>query len=204
MKYAAELVISAANPAQFLKDSLPQIALCGRSNVGKSSLINTMLQRRNLARTSRTPGKTRQLNFYRIEPATGPSKPFYFVDLPGYGYSKVSHGERESWRRLVETYFESASKLRGSKTLVGAISIIDARLEPMASDLELHEWLHSLEIPTIIVATKTDKLSNNQKTEALRKINATVARYPLVGLVPFSAVTGQGRDELWKLVERMV
>ncbi len=189
---AAELVVSAAQAAQFPKESLPQIAVCGRSNVGKSSLLNTLLQRKNLARTSSTPGKTRQLNFYRI--TLDRAAPFFFVDLPGYGYAKVSQAERESWRRLIESFFEKSSQL------TGAISIIDSRHGPMAHDLELLAWLATLALPVILVATKADKLSNKARADMSRKIAAAVSNLPLKNVLFFSAHTGSGSNELWKAV----
>jgi GTP-binding protein len=191
---SAELVISAAQAAQFPKEPLPQIAVCGRSNVGKSSLLNTLLQRKQLARTSSTPGKTRLINFFRITPAGTARAPFCFVDLPGYGYAKVSQAERESWRRLIESFFESSSRL------VGAISIIDSRHGPMDSDLELLAWLAELELPVVLVATKADKLSNKARAEMSRQITAAVAHLPLKNVLFFSAHTGSGSNELWKAV----
>ena len=195
---AAELVVSAAQAAQFPKEPWPQIAVCGRSNVGKSSLLNTLLQRKHLARTSSTPGKTRLLNFYRITPS-GPSlRPFFFVDLPGYGYAKVSQAERESWRRLIEKYFAN------SPTLVGAISIIDSRHGPMDSDLELLSWLASLKLPVALTATKADKLSNKARAERSRQIVAAVAHLPIKNVLFFSAHTGAGSNELWKTIAELL
>ncbi len=195
MKIAhAEFVISAANAAQFPKDRLPQIALCGRSNVGKSSLLNTLLRRKNLARTSNTPGKTRQLNYYLIKPEGHTVLPFYFVDLPGYGYAKVSQAERESWRGLIETY------LTKSPALAGALSIIDLRHGAMASDMELLTWLTSIKMPTVLVATKADKLSNKQRADMLREVNAATAQVPLQSTMMFSAEEALGFKELWQQV----
>ncbi len=190
----AEFVISAAQSSQFPKDRLPQIALCGRSNVGKSSLLNTLLRRKNLARTSNTPGKTRQLNFYLIKPEGHTVKPFYFVDLPGYGYAKVSQAERESWRSLIENYFTQ------SPFLAGALSIIDIRHGAAESDMELLTWLASIQIPTILVATKADKLSNKNRADMFRQVNAAVANLPLQSTLMFSAEEGLGFQELWKQV----
>lgn len=195
MKIAhAEFVISAAQASQFPKDRLPQIALCGRSNVGKSSLLNKLLRRKNLARTSNTPGKTRQLNFYLIKPEGRTLKPFYFVDLPGYGYAKVPQAERESWRALIENYFTQ------SPFLAGALSIIDIRHGVAESDMELLVWLASLQTPSVLVATKADKLSNKHRIEMFRQISASVARLPLQSAIMFSAQDGLGFQELWKQV----
>lgn len=190
----AEFVISAAQASQFPKDRLPQIALCGRSNVGKSSLLNTLLRRKNLARTSNTPGKTRQLNFYRIKPEGHTVQPFYFVDLPGYGYAKVSQAERESWRGLIENYFTQ------SPFLTGALAIIDIRHGAAESDMELLTWLAALQTPAVLVATKADKLSNKNRAEMFRQINSAVAHLPLQGVLMFSAEDGFGFQELWKQI----
>lgn len=191
---AAELTISAAQCAQFPREPLPQIAVCGRSNVGKSSLLNALVQRKNLARTSSTPGKTRLLNFYRVTPGGPFLKPFFFVDLPGYGYARVSQAERESWRRLIEEFFEDSAQLKG------AISIIDSRHGPMKSDLELLDWLASLKLPVVLVATKADKLSNKARAAMSRQIGAAVEHLPIKEVLFFSAPTGAGSNELWKAV----
>lgn len=193
---AAEFVISAAQRAQFPKDDLPQIAFCGRSNVGKSSLINCLVGRKNLARTSSTPGKTRQLNFYRLTQTGEFHRSFYFVDLPGYGYAKVSQTEREAWRRLIEGYFEQA------RTLRAAIAIIDSRHGALESDLELLLWFVSLKLPVIVVATKTDKLSNNQRAKMQREIVSALAHLPLTQVLMFSAQTNFGRKELWQTINQ--
>lgn len=195
MKIAhAEFIISAAQASQFPKDRLPQIALCGRSNVGKSSLLNTLLRRKNLARTSNTPGKTRQLNFYLIKPEGRAIKPFYFVDLPGYGYAKVPQAERESWRALIENYFSQ------SPFLAGALSIIDIRHGAAESDMELLTWLASIQTPTVLVATKADKLSNKNRAAMQRQIASSVTHVSLQNLLIFSAQDGFGFQELWKQV----
>ncbi len=194
----AEFVISAASATQFPKDRLPQIALCGRSNVGKSSLLNTLLRRKNLARTSNTPGKTRQLNFYLIKPEGHSVRPFYFVDLPGYGYAQVSQAERESWRALIEDYFTKSS------ALAGALSIIDIRHGAMENDMELLTWLASIKMPTVLVATKADKLSNKQRADMQREIGKSTVHVPLLSTLMFSAEEGLGFKELWQQVIALV
>ena len=194
MKVLAEFVISAAHHSQFPKDNLPQISFCGRSNVGKSSLINTLLNRKKLARTSNTPGKTRQLNFYRITELGHSKKAFYFVDFPGYGYAKVSKAERETWRKLIEDYFNY------SKTLRAAISLIDSRIGTTKSDLELLHWLHSLELPIVLIATKSDKLSKKKFAESKQQIISSVANLSLLDILMFSSETKLGRKESWKLI----
>lgn len=195
MKIAhAEFVISAASANQFPKDRLPQIALCGRSNVGKSSLLNTLLRRKSLARTSNTPGKTRQLNFYLIKPESQSVRPFHFVDLPGYGYAKVSQSERESWRGLIENYFTQA------RALAGALSIIDMRHGAMESDMELLTWFASINVPTVLVATKADKLSNKQRADMVREIKKSTAHVPLLSTIIFSSEEVLGFKELWQQI----
>lgn len=194
----AEFAFSVAHAAQLPKDDLPQIAFCGRSNVGKSSLINSLLHRRNLAKTSNTPGKTRLLNFFRITPSESSNHPFYFVDLPGYGYAKVSHQDREQWRQLIENYFQK------SQQLCGIILLIDSRHGPLESDLELLAWLADLRQRVVVVATKADKLSNKQRAERQREISARIAPLPVAGFMFYSAVTALGRKELWQYVNEFI
>ncbi len=193
-----EFAMSVAHAAQLPKDGLPQIAFCGRSNVGKSSLINSLLNRRHLAKTSNTPGKTRLLNFFRLVPAESNHRPFYFVDLPGYGFAKVSQTEREYWRRLIESYFQT------SKQLCGVIALIDSRHGPAESDLELLAWLAELRQRVVVVATKADKLSNKQRAERKREIAASIAHLPIVEVMFYSSVTALGRRELWQCVNALV
>ncbi len=194
----AEFALSVAHAAQLPKDGLPQIAFCGRSNVGKSSLINSLLNRRHLAKTSNAPGKTRLLNFFRIVPAESAQPPFYFVDLPGYGYAKVSQNEREYWRQLIESYFHN------SKQLCGVIALIDSRHGPLESDLELLAWLADLHQRVVVVATKADKLSNKQRAEKQREITTSVGHLPIAGMVFYSSITALGRRELWRCVSELV
>jgi GTP-binding protein len=193
----AEFAISAAHAAQLPKDGLAQIAFCGRSNVGKSSLINSLLNRRNLAKTSNAPGKTRLLNFFRIVSAE-PNRTFYFVDFPGYGYAKVSQQEREHWRELIENYFQKSQNLRG------VIALIDSRHGPLESDLELLAWLADLRQRVVVVATKADKLSNKQRAEREREIKASFSHLPIAGMVFYSSITALGRRELWRYVSEFV
>lgn len=193
----AEFALSVAHAAQLPKDGLPQIAFCGRSNVGKSSLINSLLNRRNLAKTSNSPGKTRLLNFFRLVSAE-PNRTFYFVDLPGYGFAKVSQQERERWRELVENYFQQSKDLRG------VIALIDSRHGPMESDLELLAWLADLRQRVVVVATKADKLSNKQRVEKEREIKAGISHLPIHGMVFCSSLTALGRKELWRYVSEFV
>jgi GTP-binding protein len=194
----AEFALSVAHAPQLPQDNLPQIAFCGRSNVGKSSLINSLLNRRHLAKTSNTPGKTRLLNFFRLTPAESPQHPFYFVDLPGYGYAKVSQTEREHWRRLIENYLEKSAQLRG------VVALIDSRHGPLESDLELLTWLSHLRQRVVVVATKADKLSNKQRTERQREITSALGHLPVVNLIFYSSLTGLGKKELWQGIKEFV
>ncbi len=184
------------NSAEFLKSSfqvadwpdggLPEIAFMGRSNVGKSSLINSLLAVRGLARTSSTPGRTQSLNFFLI------NRRFRFVDLPGFGYARVPKAIKSSWGEMVSSYLAKRTQL------VLSIHIVDSRHEPTKLDLQLHEWLAHSAKPRIIVATKSDKLSNNELKESVGCIKR-VFNGDRVG--PFSAKTGRGGSEVWRAIE---
>jgi len=195
---SAEFAISVAHAAQLPQDELPQVAFCGRSNVGKSSLINSLLNRRHLAKTSNTPGKTRLLNFFRITLAESVHKPFYFVDLPGYGYAKVSQSEREEWRRLIESYLAERPQL------CGVIALIDSRHGPLESDLELLAWLAHVRQRVVVVATKADKLSNKQRAERQHEIIAALRHLPTFDLIFYSSITALGKKELWQQIREFV
>ena len=156
----AEILLSAANKSHYPEDELPEIALAGRSNVGKSSFINTMLNRKNLARTSGKPGKTQLLNFFNIDDK------MRFVDVPGYGYARVSKKEREKWGRMIEEYLTTRENLRA------VVSLVDLRHDPTADDVQMYEFLKYYEIPVIIVATKADKIPRgkwNKHESAIKK-----------------------------------
>lgn len=157
----------------------------GRSNVGKSSLINRLAGNPKLARTSSTPGKTRSINFYRL------NRSFFFVDLPGYGYAKAGKSEIREWRKLIERYFQNR------EDVVLTIQLVDSRMPPTRSDIQLSEWLEELDVPCMLVATKSDKLSNNQLREQSRIITNTFGGQPVV---MSSAKTGTGCKEIWKRV----
>jgi GTP-binding protein len=165
------------------QSGLPEIAFGGRSNVGKSSLLNRLVRRKALARVSQTPGKTREINFYLV------NRTFTLVDLPGYGYARVSKELRAQWRPLIEGY------LRRSTTLRGVVQLIDARREPAPDDLQMLDFLAELEVPTVIAVTKVDKL---RRADAPARIAALVRTLGLdeEQVIPFSATTGEGRDEL--------
>jgi GTP-binding protein len=171
--------------------SLPEIAFAGRSNVGKSSLINRLVNRKKLARVSNTPGRTREINFFRV------NDHFVLVDLPGYGYAKVSKEARAAWRPLIEDY------LRGSPTLRGIVQLLDARHEPTRDDLQMLEFLAELRVPAIVVATKTDKLPRSHVAARVREL-ARQAGVEEDHVIAFSAVTGLGRAELAEAIVELV
>lgn len=181
-----EYVKSVSKLEQIPNDGLKEIAFAGRSNVGKSSLINCLLNRKKLAKTSSTPGKTQQLNYFRI------NNKFYFVDLPGYGYAKVAKTEKNQWRNLVESYIKSNPRLGG------VISIIDSRIGPTELDKQLLEWLNRLHINTVVVATKSDKLSKNTLKHQIEKYNKEMTGYTKRPIFSFSSLTRIGKKELWR------
>lgn len=188
----AEIVISAVSPAQYPKDHYPEIALAGRSNVGKSSFINKLLGRKNLVRTSSKPGKTRTLNFYNI------NDQFYFVDVPGYGYAKVSKKEREKWGRMMEEYFETRDQLRA------VVLVVDSRHQPTQDDIQMFEYVTYLNIPLLIVATKVDKLSKNKMNKQMNEIKKAFDAAENVPIIPFSAITGVNKDKIWNVLEQYI
>lgn len=183
---SAEFIKSAFNESHWVKTGLPEIAFLGRSNVGKSSLINSLLGRKGLARTSNTPGRTQSINFFLI------NQRFYFADLPGYGYAKVSKTMRADWGKMAEEY------LLKRRELVLFIQLIDARHKPTELDLQLYEWLKFHQKKSIIVATKADKLSNNQLNKSLREIEKAMSEGKIIA---YSAETGKGRDAVWREIE---
>jgi GTP-binding protein len=170
---------------------LPEVAFAGRSNVGKSSLINRLVNRKKLARVSNTPGRTREINFFRV------NDDFVLVDLPGYGYARISKTTRAAWRPLIEGY------LRGSRNLRGIVHLLDARHDPTQDDLQMLEFLADLEVPTIIVATKIDKLPRPRITDRVREL-AHAAGVDEDQVIPFSATTGEGRVELAEAIVGLV
>ena len=218
----AEFVLSADAPSQFPADELPEVALVGRSNVGKSSLINALVQNRKLARTSNTPGRTQTLNFYRIWPqgkprlaaappaGAGPDRftltggalqaaresgAFYLVDMPGYGFARVSEAQRRQWARLIEGYLLTRGVLRG------ILQVVDLRHPPSRDDITMREWIRHHRLPSLCVATKADKIGRT----AWRRHLKVIARDLGVGgdaepLILFSAETGAGREDVWRWV----
>jgi len=183
---SADIVVSAVSSKQYPEDALPEIALAGRSNVGKSSFINTLLNRKNLARTSSKPGKTQTLNFFKI------NEQLYFVDVPGYGFAKVSKSEKEKWGRMIEEYFT------GREELKAVVQIVDLRHPPTRDDIAMYEFLKHHQIPAIIVATKADKISKNQWQKHLKVTKETLKLERSDSLILFSSETGLGKDEAWK------
>jgi GTP-binding protein len=183
----AEFIISAVGPDQFPEDGLPEIALAGRSNVGKSSLINRMINRKNLARTSSQPGKTQTLNYYRVNDA------LYMVDFPGYGYAKVSKTRREAWGKMVEAYIMNRVQLK----LI--LCVIDMRHPPSKDDQMMYEWLTHHDIPRVVVTTKADKLPKSQWQKNFKVIKQTLNMRPEDKIIMFSSELGLGRDELWEV-----
>ncbi|CAM3501052.1 ribosome biogenesis GTP-binding protein YihA/YsxC [Marinicrinis lubricantis] len=186
--HQAEFIISAVRPDQYPEDALPEIALAGRSNVGKSSLINRMINRKNLARTSSQPGKTQQLNYYMI------NEQLYFVDFPGYGYAKVSKTERQKWGAMIETYLTSREPLK----LI--LLVIDVRHPPTKDDQLMYDWLIYYNIPCCVVATKADKIPRSKWDKHLKVVQQTLNKRPEDPIVLFSSETGMGRDALWETI----
>ena len=183
---SAEFLKSSFQPADWPAGALPEIAFMGRSNVGKSSLMNSLLSVRGLARTSSTPGRTQSLNFFLI------NRSFRFVDLPGFGYARVPKAIKSSWGEMVTSY------LAKREQLVLSIHIVDSRHEPTTLDLQLHQWLEHSAKPRLIVATKSDKLSNNELKESLGRVKRVFSEDRVVA---FSAKTGRGGNEVWRAIE---
>lgn len=182
------LEIVAGNPSQFPKNNLPQFVFVGKSNVGKSSLINAMLNRKSLARTSNSPGKTRTINFYNVDDK------LYFVDLPGYGYARASKSEIQKWNKLIEKYFAN------NNVLCLILLLIDIRHSPGQNDKLMYDWLKFYNFETIIVATKADKIKSSQFEinidEIKKKLNANEI------ILPFSSQTKFNRDKLWEIIKK--
>ena len=185
----AEFTRSVGARDGFLLDGLPQFAFAGRSNVGKSSVINRLLGRKNLAYVGASPGKTTQINYFLVDSRA------YLVDLPGYGYAKVSRAEKERWGRLMESYFQE-----GSDFITAGVLIVDIRHKPTADDVTMHTWFRETGCPEIIVANKLDKLKKSQVEPALALIRETLELDAEDILVPFSAEKGTGKDELLALL----
>jgi GTP-binding protein len=186
---SAQYETTAVKPEQYPVRFWPEIAWVGRSNVGKSSTINTLLDRKNLARVADTPGKTRVINFYNINDR------FYLVDLPGYGYAKVSKTEKAAWAKMIETYLNTREQLKM------IVMLVDIRHAPSSDDRLMYDWLTSRDQPSLIVATKLDKVPVTKVPERLREIRAVLGMAETETLLPFSAVTKKGRNEVWAALE---
>lgn len=173
-------------------NTLPEVAFAGKSNVGKSSLINALMNRKALARTSSQPGKTQTINFYNINEA------MYLVDLPGYGYARVSESEKAKWGKMIENYLHTSKQLRR------VFLLIDIRHDPSANDKLMYDWIVSQGFDPVIVATKLDKIKRSQKDKCVKAIRAGLQVKPGTAIVPFSAETKAGREEIWQIMDEAI
>ncbi|MGC8278966.1 ribosome biogenesis GTP-binding protein YihA/YsxC [Clostridioides difficile] len=183
---SSEITMSAVNKSQYPAEGIPEIALAGRSNVGKSSIVNTLLNRRNFARTSQTPGKTRTINFYLI------NNEFYFVDLPGYGYAKIAKSEKEKWGGIMERYLESRQEL------CSIFLLVDIRHEPTADDKLMYEWIKHFGYNCVVIATKADKISRGQYQKHISIIRKKLQMESSEKVIPVSSLKKTGVEELWE------
>ena len=188
---SAEFVTSAVKPSQYPPAVLPEIAFAGRSNVGKSSLINTLVNRKRLVKTSSTPGRTQLINFFNINEA------FSFVDIPGYGYAKVPTAIKKNWGPMIETYITTR------KTLKGVVLIMDIRRTPGPEDMNMLDWLNHYDVPSIPVLTKSDKLSKTKQQKQFIKIVTTLSSNK-DNFILFSAKSRQGKEEVWNAVTNLI
>jgi GTP-binding protein len=186
---SSDIVISAVRPAQYPETDLPEFALAGRSNVGKSSFINKMLNRKGLARISSKPGKTQTLNFYLI------NEILHFVDVPGYGYAKVSKSERAAWGKMIETYITSREQLRA------VVLIVDLRHPPTQDDIMMYDFLKHYDIPCVVIATKADKIPRGKWQKYLKVTKETLDLDENDQIVLFSSETGEGKDKAWSILQ---
>lgn len=185
-----DLTISAVKAQQYPQTDYPEIALVGRSNVGKSSLTNVLINRRNFAHTSSQPGKTQTLNFYEVE------HQMYFVDVPGYGYAKVSKKERERFGQMIEEYLTTRQQLHG------VIELVDGRHKPSEDDVSMYQWLRYYNIPTLVVATKIDKVKPNARNRVINEVSRTLKLTSPNDLMLFSATSKQGKDDIWHWIDQ--
>jgi GTP-binding protein len=188
----AEFISSAVDPRQYPDTSLPEIAFAGRSNVGKSSLINLLMNRKNLAKVSSTPGKTRTVNFFDINGS------FRIVDLPGYGYAKLSKAETERWGKMMESY------LSGRENLIKVFQLVDIRHEPTAQDVQMYEWLKYYGLSGVVIATKSDKVSRNEMNRNKAVISRKLGLEAGDRIIPVSALKRSGTDDVLDLIEQLL
>jgi GTP-binding protein len=191
----ADLKMSAGNPRQFPSDVRPQIAFSGRSNVGKSSLLNTLLGRKSLARVSSSPGKTLTVNFYDIDGK------IYFVDLPGYGFAKRSADTKSSFSEVTDSYF-TKNPMRDQISLI--LQLVDIRIGPTDDDKMMISYLESTGLPFLVVATKADKLSKTATEHAIEAIKASIPELPDLTVIPFSSVSRIGKEEVWREIYKVL
>ena len=184
----AELETVCGITSKLPENAFPEVAFAGKSNVGKSSLINGLLNRKSLARTSSQPGKTQTINFYKV------NGDLYLVDLPGYGYAKVSNEIKAKWGRMIENY------LHGSKQLKAVFLLVDIRHEPSANDKDMYQWIVAQGYEPVIIATKLDKIKRSQVQKQIKTLKEGLTLLPGTQLIPFSAETKQGRDEIWDVI----
>ena len=189
---SAELETVCGITSKLPENTLPEIAFAGKSNVGKSSLINGLLNRKSLARTSSSPGKTQTINFYNI------NKELYFVDLPGYGYAKVSQEIRNKWGKMIEGYLHSSNQL---KTV---FLLIDIRHAPGENDKTMYDWIVAMGYEPVIIATKLDKIKRSQKDKNVKIIKEALKVQPGTKIIPFSAVSKQGKEDIWNLIQSTI
>ncbi len=189
---SAELETVCGITSKLPENELPEIAFAGKSNVGKSSLINGLLNRKSLARTSSSPGKTQTINFYNI------NKELYFVDLPGYGYAKVSMEIRNKWGKMIERY------LNTSKQLKTVFLLIDIRHAPGENDITMYDWIVANGYRPVIIATKLDKIKRSQKDKCIKIIKEKLKLTPDTKIIPFSAVSKQGKEDIWNLIQSTI
>ncbi len=188
----ARYELTAVKPNQYPLNNIPEIAFVGRSNVGKSSVINTLLNRKNLARVGSTPGKTREINFYNIDDKV------YFVDLPGYGYANVSKSQKSSWGKMTEIYLHSR------KCLELIIMLVDIRHTPTDNDIIMYNWIQSYNLPHLIIATKSDKIPRGKISSRINDTKLTLNCADGITVIPFSSITRQGRDEIWEQINKII
>lgn len=188
--HSVELTISAVAPKQYPAGDQPEIAFVGRSNVGKSSLTNVLINRRNFAHTSGQPGKTQTLNFYHIE------NQLYFVDVPGYGYAKVSKKQRADFGRMIENYLTQRPQLKG------VILLVDGRHAPTDDDIQMYQWLAYYQLPVLVVATKMDKVKGSRFTQTIKLVKTSLNLDQGTPLVLFSAKTKRGKDQVWQWIQQ--